>query len=158
MLALDIRSTGTPTEIRAATEKWWKITDAELARYADTVLAVVDNVIVGVFEVRGYHRDAAADGRVVFDLGPEPEWEWVIGRPSPSIWANHHRDPVKRLGEATVEALRKRHPDYRQSAHGWVFDVAPDGKSATVRGPGAHLVVAGLADGVARLAVRDAEH
>jgi hypothetical protein len=138
-------------DVQACAEKWWVISDATLNGYADQVLAVADNVIVGVFDVLGWDRDQASSNKVVFDLKSSSEWQWVIGQDSPVTWTKGQANPVRKLGTVHVTALRTNQPIHQDAGQGWSLDVAPDGTSATVRGPG-QLVVTSLNGGQATVA------
>ncbi len=124
---------------------------------ADLALPVADNVIAGVFEVRGWRRDPQVvgkvpGGKVVFDLAEAPDWQWLIGQDSPVTWRKSEANPVRKVGTAIVSELRSRRPHHSDAGNGWSLDVDPDGTAATVRGPGC-LAVTGVQDGCARLAL-----
>lgn len=42
-----------PRDIQSCAQRWWAIADGTLSGYGDQVLAVANNVIIGVFDVRG---------------------------------------------------------------------------------------------------------
>ena len=163
MLAFNItrslhgRLDGRPRDVRSCTECWWDIADATLTGYADLALPVADNVIAGVFEVRGWRRDPQVvgkvpGGKVVFDLAEAPDWQWLIGQDSPVTWRKSQANGVRKVGAAIVSELRSRRPHHSDAGNGWSLDVDPDGSAATVRGPG-RLAVTGVQDSCARLAL-----
>lgn len=163
MLAFNItrslhgRLDGRPRDVRSCTECWWDITDSTLDGYADLALPVADNVIAGVFGVRGWRRDPnvvgkVPGGKVIFDLVPAPDWQWLVGQDSPVTWHKSQANPWRKVGTAIVAELRARRPRHDDAGHGWSLDVEPDGTAATVRGPG-RLAVTSLQDGSARLAL-----
>jgi hypothetical protein len=163
MLALNITRSlhgkldGRPRNVRSCTEYWWDITDATLTGYADVVLPVDSNVIAGAFEVRRWRRDPqfvgkVPGGKVVFTLAEAPDWQWLIGQPSPVTWSKSQANPVRKVGAALVSELRSRRPHHIDAEHGWSLDVEPGGTAATVRGPG-DLTVTAMRDGAARLAL-----
>lgn len=137
-------------DVQVCAEKWWVISDATLNGYADQVLAVADNIIVGVFDVGGWQRDPSNSNKVVFDLQPSGEWQWVIGQESPVTWTRGQANPVRKLGTVHTTALRANRPIHLDAGQGWSLDVAPDGATATVRGPG-QLIVTSLTGGQATI-------
>jgi hypothetical protein len=142
-------------DVRAcAAGRWANIADSTLEAFGDELLAVANGYVAAVFTVRGWTRDD--DHRVVFDLGPAPDWDWLAGQESPVQWSRGQANPVRKVGSTTVSALRARRPQRVESGHGWSLDVEPTGRAATVRGPGPAMVVTAVHAGVARLAV--AEH
>ena len=157
MLALNITTSlrgdldDRPRDVQACAERWWAIADGTLNGYADQVLAVANNIIVGVFDVRGWHRDPATNGKVVFDLAPADEWQWLVGQDSPVTWYKGQANPVRKLGTVITTALRARRPHHIDAGHGWSLDVDPDGRTATVRGPG-RIVVTAVDATITRLA------
>jgi hypothetical protein len=136
-----------PRDVAACAEGWWIISDTTLRDYADQVLAVADNIIVGVFDVLQWRRDPANDNKVVFRLGAAPQWQWLVGQDSPVTWGKGQANPVRKVGGVFVTQLRSRQPHHTDAGHGWTLDVAPDGLTATVRGPGA-LAVTAMQNGV----------
>ena len=158
MLALNISASlrgeldGRPTDVRSCTECWWAIADSTLAGYADQILAVGGNAVAGVFNVRGWRRDPAADNKVVFDLVEAPEWQWLIGQDSPVTWRKSQANPVRKVGTVITSELRARQPHHSGADHGWSLDVDPDGKTATIHGPG-RIMVTGIGSSHACLAV-----
>jgi hypothetical protein len=139
-----------PPTVESCTEGWWVISDTTLRDYADQIVAVANNVIVGVFDVQQYRR--AANGKVVFQLAHAPDWQWLIGQPSPITWTRGQANPVRKVGTAIIAALRAGQPRHIEAGHGWTLEVAPDGRTATVRGPGA-LAVTAVHAGVVTTAV-----
>lgn len=117
------------------------IADGILRDYADQVLAVAGNVIVGVFDVLRWDRDQAS-AEVAFTLRPAAEWQFVIGMASPVTWHKGQANPVRKLGGVHVDLLRSRRPHTIDAGGGWFLDVAPDGMTACVRGPGPLAVTA----------------
>ena len=158
MLALNITKSlrgeldGRPRDVRSCAERWWQISDSTLDGYADLILAVANNVIAGVFEVRGWRRDPDADDKVVFDLADAPGWQWLTGQdsPRPVTWRKSQANPVRRVPGVIADELRARRPHHVDAGHGWSLDVDPNGNAAVVRGPG-RIVVTALGDGAARL-------
>lgn len=150
MLALNISSRlGEDIDVRAATEKGWKIRQDVLDMHGDVVVAVANGVIKEVFTVRSARPDPNAGGTIVFDLAPAPEWRHVIGDSNWFSW-QRGQDPVKKVHQGTVAAMRRQPREPDDPRAGWHLDVADDGKSAVVRGPGT-LAVTGLADGQVRV-------
>jgi hypothetical protein len=158
MLALNITTSlrglldDRPRDVQACAERWWAVSETTRRDYADDVLAVADNIIVGVFAVRGWVRDPANGDKVVFQLAPAARWQFLIGRDSPVTWIRGQANPVRKLGTVLITELRRGEPQHIEVAHGWSLDVGPDGKSATVRGPGT-IVITDLQNASARLAV-----
>ena len=158
MLALNITTSlngkldDRPRDVQSCAQRWWAVADGTLGGYADQVLAVANNVIVGVFDVRGWQRDPDADNKVVFDLAPAVEWQWLVGQDSPVTWHRGQANPVRKLGTLMTGELRRRRPHHIGAGHGWSLDVDPDGRGATVRGPG-HIVVTAVDNSDVRLAV-----
>lgn len=163
MLALNItdslhgRLDSRPRDVRSCTECWWDIADATLTGYADLVVAVADNVITGIFEIRGWQRDPQVvgkvpGGKVVFDLAEAADWQWLIGQDSPVTWRKSQANPVRKVGGLIASELRSRCPHHIGAGHGWSLDVDPDGNGATVRGP-ADFAVTAIRDASARLAL-----
>jgi hypothetical protein len=163
MLALNITNSlrgeldGRPRDVRSCAERWWEIPDSTLDGYADLILAVVSNVIAGVFKVRGWQRDPQAGNKVVFDLADAPEWQWAIGQdsPRPVTWRKSQANPVRKVGGIIADELRASRPHHIDAGHGWSLDVDPDGTAAVVRGPG-RIVVTALGDGSAHLCLMPA--
>lgn len=139
-----------PRDVSACAEGWWVISDSTLRDYADHVLAVAENVIAGVYRVQRWER--AANGKVVFNLAPAPEWQWLVGQDSPVTWRRGQANPVRKVGGVLVDQLRSGQPHHVDAGHGWVLEVAPDGRTATVRGPGV-LSVTAIHNGVVTAAV-----
>jgi len=158
MLALNITASlrgefdDRPRDVQSCAERWWAIADGTLAGYGDQVLAVANNVIVGVFDVRGWQRDPDANNKIVFDLASAAEWQGLVGQDSPVIWHPGRANPVRKLGTLITGELRRRRPHHSDAAHGWSLHVDPDGRGATVRGPG-RIVVTAVDNGNARIAV-----
>ena len=140
-------------DVRLCAEKWWAVADATLKTYADELLAVANNIVVGVFGITGWGRDANHHQKVCFQLVAAPHWDWLIGQESPVTWQRGQANPVRKVGGVTVSALRDRQPYRIDGSHGWALDVDPDGTTVTVRGPGPNLAVTSLRDGTVRLAV-----
>ncbi len=143
--------------VRACAERWWGIADSTLDGYADLVLAVAENVIAGVFEVRGWRRDADVDGKVVFDLAEAAGWQHLTGQDSPITWRKSQANPVRKVRGVIRDQLRAGLPTHEDAGHGWSLDVDPSGTSVTVRGPGAVVVTAlhGRAAGLALIPAPD---
>lgn len=160
MLAVNITVSLTGDDERAgdvracAAGRWANIADSTLEAFGDELLAVANGYVAGVFTVRGWSRDD--DHRVIFDLAPAPDWDWLTGQESPVQWSRGQANPVRKVGSTIVSALRARRPQRVAGGHGWSLDVEPDGRGATVRGPGAAVVVTAVHDGITRLAL--AEH
>ena len=104
-----------PRTVESCTEGWWVISDTTLRDYADQILAVADNVIVGVFDVQQYRR--ADNGKVVFQLAHAPAWQWLIGQPSPITWSRGQANPVRKVGTAIIAALRAGQPQHIEARH-----------------------------------------
>ena len=145
-----------PRDVEACAEGWWVISDTTLRDYADQILAVADNTIMGVFDVKQWHRDPANDNKVVFQLAPSPQWQWLVGQPSPITWHKGQANPVRKVGGVFVTELRKRQPHHTDAGHGWALEVSPDGRTATVRGP-AGLTVTAMPAGAVTLALADTD-
>lgn len=129
-----------PRDVAACTEGWWVISDTTLRDYADRILAVSDNVIAGVFDVLTWER--AENGKIVFRLAPAAAWQWLVGQDSPVTWSRGQANPVRKVGTAVIAQLTAGRPQHSDAGHGWTLDVSPDGRSATLRGPGALAVTA----------------
>lgn len=142
-------------DVRACAEKWWAVADSTLETFADELLVVASNIVVGVFGINGWSRDASQHQKVCFKLVAAPHWDWLIGQESPVTWRRGQANPVRKVGGVIVGVLRDRQPYRIDGSHGWALDVAPDGSSVTVRGPGPVIVVTGLHNGTAQLSVQD---
>lgn len=137
-------------DVRACAERWWTVSKATLTT-ADELLAVADNKVVGVFRITDWNRDPDHNDKVVFQLAEAPHWQWLVGQESPVTWARGQANPVRKIAGVTVNELRSRQPYRIDGSHGWALDVAPDGLTVTVRGPGPDITVTSLRDGTARL-------
>lgn len=139
-------------DVSACAEKWWAVSDSTLNTFADELLAVADNVVVGVFGITGWSRDPD-NQKACLQLINAPHWDWLVGQESPVTWHRGQANPVRKVGGVTVSALRERQPYRIDGSHGWALDVDPDGTTVTVRGPGPGLTVTSLHNGTVRLAV-----
>lgn len=128
-----------PRDVAACTEGWWVISDTTLRNHADRILAVSDGVIAGVFDVLAWERE---NGKVVFRLAPAASWQWLVGKASPVTWSRGQANPVRKVGTATIAELKAGRPQHSDAGHGWTLEVSPDGRTATMRGPGALAVTA----------------
>lgn len=141
------------SDIRACAEKWWAISDTTLDGYADQLVAVAGNEVAGMFTIKNWRRDPAADDKVVFDLAPAPEWQWLVGQPSPVTWTRAQANPVRKIGRLIAESLHSGRPHHIDAGHGWSLDVEADGRSATVRAPGPAIAITSIGTGTARIAL-----
>jgi len=139
------------SDIQACAEKWWAVSDATLDGYADELMAVAGNTVAGMFTVKDWRHDPAAGGKVVFDLAPAPEWQWLVGQPSPVTWTRAQANPVRKVGRVIADSLNSGRPHHIDAGHGWSLDVEPDGRSATVRAPGAAVAITSVGNGTAKV-------
>ncbi len=139
------------SDIQACAEKWWAVSDTTLDGYADELMAVAGNTVAGMFTVRDWRRDPAAGGKVVFDLAPAPDWQWLVGQPSPVTWTRAQANPVRKVGRVIADSLNRGRPHYIDAGHGWSLDVDSDGRSATVRAPGTAVAITSIGTGTAKI-------
>lgn len=141
------------SDIRACAEKWWAISDTTLDGYADELMAVAGNEVAGVFTIKDWQRDPAAGDKVVFDLLPAPEWQWLVGQPSLVTWTRAQANPVRKVGRLIAESLNNGRPHHIDAGHGWSLDVEADGRSATVRAPSLAVAITSISSGTATIAL-----
>lgn len=142
---------GPDAALRVCSETTWPISHSALERSGDELMAVDGDRIAGVFTVRDAVRDERTN-EVRLVLEPAPHWEWVIGQQAP---VNMRPKTVRVVAAVFVDQLRERQPSLADAKQGWRLQVAPDGRSATVYGPGVRLVVTGLGAGAAELALKE---
>lgn len=158
MLTLDITSrlpdphARSAEAVRACLDQSWTIPRATLRRSGDELMAVADGRIAGVWTITATHRDPATD-TVTFDLAEAPHWAWATGRSSPRSRSLGRATQLRSVSPVHVTALWNEQPSASESKQGWELEVSADGRSATVRGPSPHLILASLADGTATLAL-----
>src|SRR4051812_38781911 len=110
-------------DVQSCAEKWWVVSDSTLNGYADQILAVADNTVAGVFDVRGWRRDPEAGDKVVFDLAPAADWQGLVGQDSPITWQRGQANPVRKVGTLQTSELRATRPHHLDVGHGWSLDV-----------------------------------
>lgn len=140
-------------DVQACARSWWTVSESTLKTYADELLAVANNTVVGAFRITDWTRDPGHHDKVVFQLTEAPHWQWLVGQDSPITWDRGQANPVRKVGGVIVNGLRDRQPYRIDGSHGWALEVSPDGTTVTVRGPGPDITVTSLHDGQVRLAV-----
>ncbi|WP_433464999.1 hypothetical protein [Spirillospora sp. CA-128828] len=119
-----------------------------LDAYADTLMAVAGNMVAGMFASKDRNRDPAVVDKVVVELAPAADWQWLVGRPSPITWSRSQANPVRKGGSVIVESLRTERPHHIDARHGWSLDVTTDGRS-----PGPNLAVTSINPGTMTVAL-----
>lgn len=133
---------------REAASKWWRISERLLKLEGDLLLAVANNIMVGVFDIVAWSRDDENDGKVVFDLLPSSRWGHLVGQPSPVTWGRHQANPVRKVNASTVlELASRRTAASSDDTSGWSLEVSEDGRQATVRAPATNIVLESLSGG-----------
>jgi hypothetical protein len=141
------------SDIRACAEKWWAISNTTLDGYADELMAVAGNEVAGMFTIKDWRRDPTAGDKVIFDLASAPEWQWLVGQPSPVTWTKAQANPVRKVPRVITESLNNGRPHHIDAGHGWSLDVEADGRSATVRAPGPAVAITSISNGTATIAL-----
>jgi hypothetical protein len=139
------------SNVQACAEKWWAISDATLDAYADDLMAVADNTIAGMFTIKGWSRPDGPGGKVVFELIPAMEWQWLVGTQSPVTWSRSQANPVRKVSRLIIDGLARNRPHNIDAGQGWSLDVAADGLSATVRSPGPAVAVTAIEHGTVKV-------
>lgn len=88
-----------------ATLKSWKVDEARLERYADTILGVYRNQVVTAYDITSWSADPDEPGRIVFAGEESTRWAQLIGRPNPGApWVRGQVWPVKYLDTGELES------------------------------------------------------
>lgn len=160
MLAVNVTASvagtldGRGSDVQECARRWWVISEATLKGYGDQLLAVADNRVVGVYAIRGWSRDPNAANKVVLDLDPAGEWQWLVGQDSPVTWARGQANPVRKVEAGILSSLNDQRPVHLDAGQGWSLDVDEDGRTATVRGPSSAVIVTSVGNGAVRLAIQ----
>ncbi|MEU2205528.1 hypothetical protein AB0P19_14200 [Microbacterium oleivorans] len=90
---------------------WAGVTEEAIDRFGDVILGVYQDKVVSAYNVTSHSRDD--EGRVVFEGIESPEFEHLIGQPSPvPAWKRGQARPTRyidteivRTGAAPIELL-----------------------------------------------------
>lgn len=152
MIVVNINRSGakavTAEQIEAAARGAWVLGESSEQEYADVLVAVRKNSVVGVWTITGVERvtEGPDAGKAVFSVAPAPEFEYLVGQESPAVWTPGQANPVKLLETATmqqkaskVELTKAGNP--RVQLEGWSMIVYPDGRARISPPGGARVVV-----------------
>ena len=138
----------TPEQIEEVSRGAWVLSERSEQEYADVLVAVRKNVVVGVWTITGVDRvaDGPDAGKAVFSVAPAPDFEYLVGQESPAVWTRGQANPIKLLETATmqqkaskVELTKAGNP--RVQLDGWSMIVYPDDGRARISPPGGARVV-----------------
>lgn len=147
MILVNINRSGakavTAKQIENAARGAWVLSENSEQEYADFLVAVRKNIVVGVWRIKRVERED--DGRATFKLGATQEFEDLLDQESPVVWTQGQANPVKLVVTATmqqkssrIEYTREGNP--RVQLNGWSMVVYPDGR-ARISPPGSSRVV-----------------
>lgn len=128
----------TAEQIREAAVRAWRVKEDSLNRYGDYLVAVRNNVVIGVWRIERWTKEEDT-GRFAFHVS-ETDDASLIGQPSPVPWVTGQGNPVKYVdtAEAFGRVEIENAPDgtRRAGVEGWTLSVHPD-NSATLTAPAA---------------------
>lgn len=147
MILVNINRSGakavTAKQIEGAAQGAWVLSESSEQEYADFLVAVRKNVVVGVWKIA--HVEREDDGRATFELKPTTKFKDLLGQEPPVIWTQGQANPVKLVETATmqqkssnIEYTREGNP--RVQLNGWSMIVYSDGR-ARISPPGNSRVV-----------------
>ena len=98
----------------------WVISEDALQRYGNVALAILQNQVVGAFDVLSWFF--TDEGRARLELRPSETFEYLVGQPSPRQWKKGQANPVALVdlepddGPVAVEAASAE-PAARRQVH-----------------------------------------
>lgn len=146
-----------PDEVLRLARGPWRLTPAAVKRCADRLVVSAAETVLGVYTITAAHRDDAEPDLVTFDLRPSPAWQWAIGEPNPFPFKLSNIT-IKQISPLFADSFWESNPERRKHKPraGWDLEVADDGRSAVVIGPGS-LAVIELQGAAAQLTVTTPE-
>ncbi len=105
MIAVNVNRSGaravSQQQLREAAAGAWVLSEPSLETFGDYLLAVRKNFVVGVWTIRDTYRDD--EGKVSFHLEAAPEFQSLVGEPSPVEWKQGQANPVKLVNTSTLQ-------------------------------------------------------
>src|SRR5665648_260022 len=136
MILVNINKSGakavTAEQIEEAAAGAWVLSEKSEEEYADVLVAVRKNTVVGVWTIEEVYR--GEDSRASFTLSDAPDFADLVGQPSPVEWKQGAANPVKLVETATLQQKSSEveltpQGNQRVRLERWTLVVYPDGRA-----------------------------